>query len=69
MTKIKNVFNKGVAKVKELAMKAVKGDSHFVAVLVVIVVCIGLAIIFKGQIETFFTSIMAEATLKTQGLF
>lgn len=69
MGKIKNVLNKGVAKMKDFAGKVVKGDSHFVAIVVAIVVCIAIAVIFREAIITFVTNIIAEATTQTQNLF
>ena len=69
MNKIKNVVNKGIAKVNELANKVVNGDSHFVAILVAIIVCIALAGIFKDEITAFIQSIVGDATTKAGQLF
>ena len=69
MTKINNVINKGKEKVMQTALKVMYGDSHFVAIVVAIIVCIALAGFFKTQITSFIQSIITEATTEASGLF
>ena len=69
MTKINNVINKGRTKVMQMAFQLVHGDSHFVAIVVAIIVCIFLAGIFRGKVETFITDIIDSATSEANGLF
>ena len=69
MTKINNVIIKGKAKLMQAAFNLMHGDSHFVAIVVAIIVCIALAGFFKTQITAFIQSIITEATTEASGLF
>lgn len=69
MTKINNVIIKGKAKLMQAAFNLMHGDSHFVAIVVAIIVCIALAGFFKTQITSFIQSIITEATTEASGLF
>ena len=69
MQKIKNLFNKGVAKVNEVATRVMHGDSHFVAIVVAIIVCIAIAAVFRTEITNFVTNIITQATQEAQNLF
>ena len=69
MSKIKNVFNKGMAKLNQVALNVMYGDSHFVAIVVAIIVCIALAGIFKNSITTFIQTIITNATNNANNLF
>lgn len=69
MTKIKSTVNRGMAKLNMAALKLMHGDSHFVAIVVAIIVCIALAGFFKTQITTFIQTIIGDATSNAQGLF
>ena len=69
MSKIKNVLNKGVAKLNQVALNVMYGDSHFVAIVVAIIVCIALAGIFRSEISSFITTIIGNATSNANNLF
>lgn len=69
MSKINNVINKGKAKLMQMAFQVMYGDSHFVAIVVAIIVCIFLAGIFRGKVETFITGIIDSATTNAGNLF
>lgn len=69
MRKIKSTVNKGMEKMNMAALKLMYGDSHFVAIVVAIIVCIALAGFFKEQITTFIQTIITDATSNAQGLF
>ena len=47
----------------------VPGASHFVEILVAIIIVIALGVTFKTQIANFITSITEQATTKASGLF
>ena len=69
MLKIKNVINKGKAKLMQAAFKVMHGDSHFVAIVVAIIVCICLAGIFREAITTFIQDLITEAQTNAGNLF
>ena len=69
MQKIKNLFHKGVAKVNKVVAKVMRGDSHFVAIVVAIIVCIAIAAVFRTEITNFVTNIITQATQEAQNLF
>ena len=56
-------------KMFKLRTAKVNGDSHFVAILVAIIVVIALAAVFKTQISNFITSIVGETTTQAKALF
>lgn len=53
----------------ERAMEKTEGASHFVEILVAIVVVIAIAGVFKNQIVNFVNNITGTATTKASGLF
>lgn len=46
-----------------------EGLSTLVVIIVLIVICVGLCIIFKDQLKTFFTSIFSKLDTKTDALW
>lgn len=46
-----------------------EGASHFVEILVAIIVVVALAFIFKDQITALMTSIISKATTQAESLF
>lgn len=69
MSKIESTMIKGKVKLMQMALRFMQGDSHFVAIVVAIIVCIALAGFFKTQITGFIQSIITEATSEASGLF
>lgn len=57
------------ARAAELLTRKTRGASHFVEVLVMIIVVVALGLIFKDQIIGFITSITAKATTNAEALF
>ena len=53
----------------KLCRQKVNGDSHFVAVLIVIIVVIAVGATFKNQIINFMNSIFSKATTDATALF
>lgn len=47
----------------------VKGASHFVEILVAIIIVVALGLIFKNQIISFITTVTTKATTEATNLF
>lgn len=46
-----------------------EGASHFVEILIAIIIVIAVGAVFKDQISAFITSIVGESTTKAKALF
>lgn len=56
-------------KVSEIGNKRTSGEGHLVAVIIVIVIVIGLAIIFRDRVETWFNNVMTSMENETTSAF
>ncbi len=70
---VKNLYWKGVTKAlnlkEDLCERRVEGASHFLEILVAIIVVVAVAFIFKDQIVALITNITTKLTTKVNTMF
>jgi len=69
---VKDLYWKSVVKAmcaKEALLSKKEGASHFVEILVAIIIVIAVGLVFKNQIVAFIQTIVGKATTEAQNLF
>lgn len=77
MNKLKNLYWNMVVKAmnaksnleESIVAKKEEGASHFVEILVAIIIVIAIAAVFKNQIVSFISNITGQATSEASNLF
>ena len=70
---VKALLTRGKVKAQmgltKLTSKVVKGDSHFLAVAVVMIIVVVLAALFRNQLTNIFNNVFNNVGTKVNGLF
>lgn len=69
MRTLKNLYWKSVIGISNLKNRKVGGASHFIEILVAVIVVIVVGAVFKTSVSNFITTITTEATNKAKALF
>jgi len=56
-------------KMRNKTSKKISGDSHFMSVLVTIVIVLVIAVMYRENISTIFTNFFTKSTTQINGLF
>jgi len=56
-------------KMRNRISKKISGDSHFMSVLVTIVIVLVIAVMYRENISTIFTNFFTKSTTQINGLF
>jgi len=69
LMKAKTKMNGAIVALKYGLKYKTAGDSHFMSVLVTVIIVLVIAVMFKSNVSTIFTSFFEKATTQINGLF